>query len=352
MNPVDLKYAGFLSVRLERYSIKSTHPYRANFRCTVCGDSQKSRSKTRGWLLEKDNSAIYYCHNCGASMGMQKLLENHFPALYNDYVTDIIMEKKSLRRLEPKAKEKEEKVDNLEKLLQSRPKFTKKGSPLLRIKKVSSLPVGHPVRDYVEKRKIPVKQHHRLYYAPKFNKWVNSMLPNKLSREFDEPRLVTPFIDKDGNLFGFAGRSFDPKASLRYITIMLDDEMPKVFGLDQVDLEKPYYITEGQLDSLFLNNAMAMAGADGNAHGLHNNDNGVYVFDNEPRNKEIVERMQKVVDNGHKIVILSDKFSAYGKDINDMVLAGLKPVDIEMILENNTYSGLDAKLALMIWKRV
>lgn len=348
MNHIDLKYAGFLSTRLERFSIKSTQPYRANFRCPICGDSQKSKSKTRGWLLEKENSAIYYCHNCGASMGMQKFLENMYPSLYNEYVTDIIMEKKSLRKLETKVKE--ERVDNLETLLKSRPKFTKKGSPLLKIKKVSSLPVGHPVRNYVEKRKIPVNQHHRLYYAPKFNKWVNTMLPEKLNEKFEEPRLVTPFINKKGELFGFAGRSFDPKANLRYITIMLDENEDKIFGLNQVDFNKKYYVTEGQIDSLFLSNAIAMAGADGNSHGL--NDNAVFVFDNEPRNKEIVTRMQKVIDRGIKIVIWSEKLQKYGKDINDMVINGLSLIDIEMILDNNTYSGLEAKLALTIWKRV
>jgi len=348
VNHIDLKYAGFLSTRLERFSIKSTQPYRANFRCPICGDSQKSKSKTRGWLLEKENSAIYYCHNCGASMGMQKFLENMYPSLYNEYVTDIIMEKKSLRKLETKVKE--ERVDNLETLLKSRPKFTKKGSPLLKIKKVSSLPVGHPVRNYVEKRKIPVNQHHRLYYAPKFNKWVNTMLPEKLNEKFEEPRLVTPFINKKGELFGFAGRSFDPKANLRYITIMLDENEDKIFGLNQVDFNKKYYVTEGQIDSLFLSNAIAMAGADGNSHGL--NDNAVFVFDNEPRNKEIVTRMQKVIDRGIKIVIWSEKLQKYGKDINDMVINGLSLIDIEMILDNNTYSGLEAKLALTIWKRV
>lgn len=347
MNHIDLKYAGFLSTRLERFSIKSTQPYRANFRCPICGDSQKSKAKRRGWILEKDNSAIYYCHNCGASMGMQKFLENMYPSLYNEYVTDIIMEKKALRSLEPKAKEE---IKPLDTLVMARPKFTKSGSPLLKIKKVSSLPVDHPVRKYVEKRKIPIKQHHRLYYAPKFNAWVNSMLPEMLSDKFDEPRLVTPFIDKNGELFGFAGRSFDPKASLRYITIMLDEDRSKIFGLDQVDFDKRYYVTEGQIDSLFLSNAIAMAGADGNAHGL--NDNAVYVFDNEPRNKEIVARMQKVIDRGDSIVIWSEKLQKYGKDINDMVINGLNPIDVEFILENNTYSGLEAKLALTMWKRV
>lgn len=350
MDPIDLKYSSFLSSRLERFSVKQHQPYRANFRCPICGDSQKSVTKTRGWILEKDNSAIYYCHNCGASMALGRFLETMYPSMYNEYVTDKVMEKKTLRRLEPKAKE--EKIANLDTLLQSRPKFTKKGSPLLKIKKVSSLAVGHPVRKYVEKRKIPIKQHHRLYYAPKFNKWVNSMLPGKLSDKYDEPRLVTPFINKNGELFGFAGRSFDPNANLRYITIMLDEDESKIFGLDQVDFNKKYFVTEGQIDSLFLSNAVAMAGADGNTHGLRNIENAVYVFDNEPRNKEIVDRMQKVVDKGCSIVIWSDKLQKYGKDINDIVVGGISPIDVELMLDNNTYSGLEAKLALTIWKRV
>lgn len=345
MNHIDLKYVGILSTRLDRFSIKAHSPYRANCRCPLCGDSQKSKSKTRGWFLEKDNSAIYYCHNCGASMGLRKFLEIQQPALYHEYVTDSLLEKRKLKEYSTK----KEDIKPLDKLVHKRPKFTKDKSPLLKIKKVSSLSSDHPVKKYVEKRQIPTKQHYRLYYAPKFNKWVNTMLPDKLSEEYDEPRLVTPFIDRNGNLFGFAGRSFDPKANLRYITIMLDEDQNKIFGLDQVDFDKKYYVTEGQIDSLFLPNAIAMAGADGNAHDL--NDNAVYVFDNEPRNKEIVMRMQKVIDRGHKIVIWSEKLQRYGKDINDMVLSGLSPVDIEMILDNNTYKDLEAKLALTIWKR-
>ena len=350
MNHIDLKYSNFLSTRLDRFSIKSNNPYRANFRCSICGDSQKSQTKTRGWILDKDNSAIYYCHNCGASMSLSRFLETMYPSMYNEYVTDKVMEKRELNKIKPE--KKEEKIANLDTLLQSRPKFTKKGSPLLKIKKVSSLGVDHPVRKYVEKRKIPVNKHHRLYYAPKFNKWVNSMLPGKLNEKYDEPRLVTPFIDKNGEMFGFAGRSFDPKANLRYITIMLDEDKNKIFGLDQIDFNKKYYVTEGQIDSLFLSNAVAMAGADGNAAGLTNVENAVFVFDNEPRNKEIVTRMQKVVDRGYSIVIWYDKLQKYGKDINDLVMSGIKPIDVEMILENNTYSGLEAKLALTVWKRV
>ena len=348
MNHVDLKYCGILSTRLDRYEIKQTNPYEANFRCYVCGDSKKSTNKKRGWILDKGNKAFYYCHNCGYSRPLDYFLKDHFHSLYDEYVTDIVMEKKSLNRNVPKKQD----VKPLDKLVMAQPKFTNKSSPLRRIKKVSSLPSDHPVKKYVEKRKIPAKQHYRLYYAPKFNKWVNSIIPDKLNTKYDEPRLVIPLIDKNDVMFGFAGRSFDPKASLRYITIMIDEEMPKVFGLDTVDFDKKYYVVEGQIDSLFLTNAVAMAGADGNTHALENVDNAVFMFDNEPRNKEIVARMVKVIERGDKIVILPHSVSKYGKDINEMVMNGLTTADIELLLDNHTYSGLEAKLALTIWKRV
>ena len=116
------------------------------------------------------------------------------------------------------------------------------------------------------------------------------MIPGKMPRNNDEPRLVLPFIDTDGKMFGFQGRALR-SSSLRYITIMLDEYMPKIFGLDTCDFSKRYYVVEGPIDSLFLSNSVAMAGADGNGSGLSNTQNGVFIFDNEPRNKEIVTRM-------------------------------------------------------------
>ena len=342
MNLVDLKYSGILSTRLERYSIKSHTPYRANCRCPLCGDSQKSKHKARGWILEKDNSAIYYCHNCGASLSLRNFLKSVDGNLYNEYVVDIALEKGYKTKEQPVVKP-------LDKLTQRRPKFTKKGSPLLKIKKVSSLDFSHPVKKYVEKRRIPASRQYKLYYAPKFEVWTNSLLPGKLPEKHVKPRLVLPFIDKRGTVFGYQGRAFD-KESIRYITIMLDEDMPKIFGLDTVDFSKKYYVVEGPIDSLFLDNAVAMAGADGNASGLENVDNAVFVFDNEPRNKEIVARMEKALDKGYKVCIWPSNL--LDKDVNDMILSDIKPVDVQMIIDMNTYSGLEGKLKLSEWRRI
>jgi len=342
MNFIDLKYAGILSTRLEQYTIKNNSPYRANLRCPVCGDSQKSKTKARGWILDKDNKGWYYCHNCGISMNLGKFIEFINPSLYTEYVADTLLEKKAFEK--PKKE-----VKPLDKLKMKAPNFRKNNSPLLKLKKISSLSPNHYAKKYIEQRKIPTHQHYRLYFAENFNAWVNTIIPKKLDERYDEPRLVTPFIDKSGNLFGFAGRSFEPNAYLRYITIMIDEDKPKVFGIDQVDFTKPYFVVEGQLDALFISNCVAMAGADGNSEGLDYISNATYVFDNEPRNKEIVRRMEKVLKKGQKVVIWPDKF--IDKDINDMVLSGLTPLDIEMILDQHTYSGLEGNLRLSTWRK-
>ena len=130
---------------------------------------------------------------------------------------------------------------------------------------------------------------------------------------------------------------------------MIDENMPKVFGLDDVDFTKTYYVAEGPIDSLFLSNAVAMAGADGNASGLENTESAVFIFDNEPRNKEIVARMEKCLDKGYKVCIWPK--NVLQKDINDVILSGVTQASLELIIDNNTFSGLEGKLQLTYWRK-
>jgi len=222
------------------------------------------------------------------------------------------------------------------------PKFNKT-NPLSKIKKVSQLKYDHPIKKYIEKRKIPTKHHYRLYFAKKFKTWINEIIPNKFENVGkDEPRLVIPFLDQHGKCFGVSARGFDPKG-IRYITIMFD-ERPKIFGLDTVNFAQPYYIVEGAIDSFFLENAIAMNGAEGNGNAA--GDNAIYVFDAEPRNKEIHKRMEKVIKAGYKVCIWPTDVP--GKDINEIYLAGLDP---EKLIEDNTYQGLQAELKLSAWRK-
>lgn len=340
MNTNDLKYAGILSSRLERFSIKSYTPYRANCRCPICGDSQQSKTKARGWLLQREDNLLFYCHNCHASLGLGNFLKEFDMALYNSYVMD-----KGLDRFTPK---KPKDIAPLDKLVMKQPNFTKKGSPLLKIKKISSLNFDHRAKIYIQNRKIPASKQYKLYYAENFNGWVNSLLPGKMPG-LKEARIVLPFIDSSNRVFGFQGRALDD-SSLRYITIMLDESMPKLFGLNDVDFDDTYYVVEGPIDSLFIDNCIAMAGADGNASGLRNPENAVFIFDNEPRNKQIVERMEKCIEDGYKVFIWPDYI--VDKDINDVVLSlGITAIQLKSMIDKHTYSGLSGKLQISYWRK-
>lgn len=329
----DLHYAQMLSGRLDNFRIRSTNPYKINFRCPICGDSQKSRSKSRGWLLEKDNNFFYYCHNCGESQTFPYFIKTIDPLTYNDYVAEKFLKKDIKQEVVEFKTETEKKLSVIS------------DDHLRKLKKISQLNHDHALKRYIQKRKIPPHQHYRLYYAKKFKTWINGIIPNKFENaDKDEPRLVIPFFDNNGKMFGVSARGFNPNG-IRYITIMFDDR-PKIFGLDKVDFKKQYYIVEGALDSMFLKNSVAMAGAEGNTEGL-NMDNAVFVFDAEPRNKEIHKRMEKVIEKGHRIVVWPENVP--GKDINEMILNGL--TDIEKVLSQNVYKGLEANLKLTKWRK-
>ena len=332
---IDIQFAQMMSGRLEHFKIKHTNPYKINFRCPICGDSQKNRSKARGWLLERDNKFSYYCHNCGASHSFNNFMKTIDPLLYNDYIT---------QKFVANTTSTDTSKVNTEQFKAKAPVFIK--DPLKKIKKVSQLPFDHPVKKYITKRQIPSQHHYRLYFVQKFKTWINEIIPDKFDPEKigkDEPRLIIPFLDENGKCFGVSARGFDPNG-IRYITIMFD-ERPKIFGLDKVNFNEPYYIVEGALDSMFLSNAISMNGAEGNGNSA--NENAIYVFDAEPRNKEIHGRMEKVIKNGYKICIWPSDVP--GKDINDMYLNGLK--NVEKLIEDNTYKGLQAELKFQAWRK-
>lgn len=346
MHFVDLKYSNLLSNSLERFKVKSNLPYRANFRCPLCGDSQKSKIKARGWILEHNNHAYFCCHNGCGNKSFGEFLETLNPILHQEWTVEKLLDKNGLRSNTDQAVN-----DSVYK--KAAPKFRAlgAGSPLLKIKKISSLPFDHPAKKYVVDRLIPPEVHFRLYYVPKFKKFVNSIIPNKMeNEEVDEPRLIIPFIDQKGNLFGFQGRSFVPDAFLRYITIMFDDDHAKIFGQDQCKFEEKYYVFEGPLDSLFIKNSIAMAGSALDPRLLPNPENAVFVFDNEPRKPEIVAKIEKCIDLGFQVALWGPKIKH--KDVNDMILkGGMTASRVKWEIDRRTFTGLEAKLEFSEWRK-
>ena len=90
----------------------------------------------------------------------------------------------------------------------------------------------------------------------------------------------------------------------------------------------------------------ALCGSDGDL-GYLEGSNTILVYDNEPRNREIVNRIGKCIDRGETVVIWPN--GIVEKDINDMVIAGH---DVMSMLKLNTYSGLQAKIKFNNWKKI
>ena len=310
-----------------------------NLSCPYCGDSTKNKFKARGYLLVKKAEYYYYCHNCGISKNFDKFLSEHDAILYKEYKLEKLKDSSVL-----------EKSDNISINIvhrQAFPGYRRAGSPLRKLKKVSQLNWDHPVKKYILNRMIPNRFHAKLFYCPKFYQWTNSIVPGKFKKELrDEPRLIIPLLDEKSNMFGFQGRSLSSNNTLRYITILIDESKSKLYGLDDVNSSKVVYVVEGPFDSMFVSNAIAMTGSDATIPF----NNYVMVYDNEPRNDAIVKKMEKSINMGRKIVVWPSKIEH--KDINDMIMAGMRTADIKLIIDENTFDNLSAKMALNIWKRI
>jgi len=329
MSFIDAKFIQLVSPQLNKFVRKNDRTY--NFRCPYCGDSKKYQNKARGYFFKIKNDFVFKCHNCGVGRTFTNFLKDQSPMLYDQYVLERYKEGLTGKRTQTASPKFDFK----------KPVF--KPSNVVDLTPVSELNTEHPARDYLERRKI--EDLNLFYYCPKFKDWTNRQKKTFDTLRQDSARIIIPLRDKDGTMFGFQGRSLAPKAKIRYITIMLDDSMPKVYGLDRVDPTKEVYVTEGPFDSHFINNAIAMCGSDVNLSSYDYR--FVYTYDNEPRSREIVNKITSTIKAGHKVVIFPKSIKE--KDLNDMALAGH---DVQSLVESNTYSGLEATLKLNEWKRV
>ncbi len=337
MSWLQQKYIGLMSNQFAQFKRKSNTLY--NLRCPECGDSQRNKFKARGYLYQRDGKWFYKCHNCSYSVSFGNFAKKHSPELYKQYLLELISESDT----------KELPRDDVQEEPEIRGLW-----PLKQLKKISQLEHFHTAKLYIAGRKIPNPFHAKLYYCPDFVQWTNSIVPDKLKQsEKKDKRIIIPLIDKGKNLFGFQGRALDSDSKVRYITIIINSSMPKVFGLDAVDVTNTVYVFEGPFDSMFIPNSIAVCGSD-IAGALAqvkelNKDKVVVVFDNERRNPEILKSVEKCIEAGYNVCLWPDHIKH--KDINDMVLSGMSTADIKLTIDANTHKGLSAKLALSVFRR-
>ena len=332
---IDRSFLLQVSPKLQRFSKKKDDLY--NFRCPLCGDSQKNKLKARGFVYRKKNDYFYMCHNCGVSTTFYNFLKEVDPNLLKEY---------QLERYKNGTDNGNYPKPDFEEAKQEAPKFRK----ALELPSIDSLPEAHYAKVYIQKRRIPQAFHSQLYYAEDFAAFIQNLGIENTGLKEKDSRLVIPFYDKEKNLVALQGRALG-ESKLRYITIKLHEDNNKVYGLDRIDEDKLVYVVEGPIDSMFLDNAVATA--DSNLESITDvldKSKVVLVFDNEPRNKEIVNKMEHAIDNHFNVVIWPEFME--DKDINDMALSNFSPDEIQDIISKNTFVNLRAKAEFINWKKI
>lgn len=331
---LDQKYLLLISNRLPLFTKKSDHTF--NCRCIICGDSARKLKKARGYFFPNKNELMYKCHNCGASMFFSRFLKQTDNLLFQQYSLEKYSEgqpltsniKTQFKFEQPTFKNKEQRL--LDKLLV----------------RLDTLSEDSEVVKFCLERKIPRDKFNLLYYIENIKNIVELNDKYRESIRGEEPRLVLPFYDSSGELSAVTCRAIRGEA-LRYITVKVKEEGSYIFGLDSVDRDKTIYVVEGPIDSLFIENAIAVAGTSLNKISSLNLRDYVVIFDNQPRNKELVSLLDKSINNNNKVVIWPQ--SVEEKDINDMVLSGK---NVSKIIKENTFVGLHARAKFIAWKRV
>ena len=341
MLSLDVKYLRLVSSRLRNFKQKKEGLF--NFSCPVCGDSKKNLTKARGYAFAKGNDYFYRCHNCGVSTNVGNLIKHVDTTLHKEYV------------LERYSSGRSNNANSANAVLQiSAPKFGKlqKQKVFEHAEWCDKLPNQHFCLEYLKRRQIPKDAYKLLLFTSKYADFVTSIYPEHGKQLINDARLVIPFYDENDDLIAVSGRALETSdKSLRYVTVRTNQSQNKlIYGLDRIKSSEKILLVEGPLDSLFLNNCLASGDANLALTAKEIEGDITLIFDNEPRNKEILKMMNKAIDTGHSMVIWPE--SMEGKDINEMVMSGISPSEISDIISSNTFNGITAKLKFNMWKKL
>lgn len=332
-------YANMVGPRLEKFTVQQHVPYRANFRCPICGDSQKNKYRKRGFLLEKEGSMMFYCHNECGSMNFEKFLDEHHHDLYVDYKFELIQEWAANKR-----QEEAEAVAPI---------------PIVQVEvsDMDDVSDSYEVPEaiqYLGDRKIPKKFWDDIHYTDHFFQYVNSKLEDKFPPQYNKKidrRVIFPLRDEHGEIFGVIGRSVEQDSNLRYMTIKFDESKPKIFGLDRLDRSKHAYVVEGPIDSFFVDNCIALAGTDGSPNEVFDSSSQyTMILDNQPRHPSVIKKYEKYIRMGCRLMIWPTNM--VGKDINDLILDGMTQSELMELIKSNSYEGFQLHVMFNQWRKV
>lgn len=322
----DLKYIGFLSTRLRNFKQLKPRLFKFSHSC-----EDQTTNKARTYLYEKNNSVNVFCHHCGYSTTFHSFLKETDNSLFEEYQLEKLKESSSYTPQPIKQKPPE-------------PVIVSDEPKIIFFDQVKQ---DNPALQYLIKRKIPKQYWNRLGYVADFNKFASVYNDNFKPGKVKTPRLVLPFYDRDESVFCYSARAFG-REQPKYIKLTVDPNKEKIYGLWRINESQPIVVCEGQFDSLFIDNAVAVSGADYSGDWIQSRKNNIIILpDNDyKRNPQVYKLLEKSVNAGFKIAFLPETIP--WKDINDCIVKGnMSQVELNQLIHTNTKTGLAAKLELV-----
>jgi hypothetical protein len=329
---VDQTYIGLIGQRLNLFRQVKSDLY--NFRCPICGDSSKNEYKRRAYFYKNKSGEgfNFQCHNCGGSHSLYKFIEIVFPEFIKQYKFETFSSSgKSIGLIEEAIPFKK-----LEVIFDG-------------ITPMDLLPDDHPaVRYLLNERRLPVSLLERFLHVDKYVEWLKETTQDEDLKYKEHSRILIPYTNKNDHIYRYVARSYDSDYAAKYLYTDLDLGSP-IYNFYHVDHDKKIYAVEGQIDAMLIGQqAIALGNGKYDQHDLTSFKDCVIIPDNECRNVQIVNSLGKAIDSGLSVCIWP---TFYGKDINDMILNGLKIEEILEIVDSNTFSGIKAKIKFQQWRK-
>lgn len=256
-----------------------------------CGDNVNNIYSKRGYILKANDPWVYYCHNCGASTTAVKWMKNHFPVHYKNMMMEVMQNKKNTQ--------------------QSNITFTKKSGASERdesedtkgFQKLTKFP---DCVKYCEDRKIPKEIYSKWYYC---------------TTGIYYGRIVITFRNKQGRTYYYQCRSFNNKNGVKYLSRFGDHN--SIYNYYNVDPELPVVILEGPIDSIFVENSIAVTGLKLKGDKLKKFKKTYFLLDND---KSAYKKASELLCEERRYVFNWIKFlkdypcDVQIKDVNDFIL--------------------------------
>lgn len=334
---IDLKFAKLLGARLLNFKQKKADLFAFSHSCE---ERSKGKAKSRAYIYRRENSLYVKCHHCGICHRLSTFIQQESPPLADEYRMEVYREKVNSgdikqRIPEPKKKEPTVSVDSV----------------LDGLVPLTSLVKTHPAVLYAKKRAIPEEHFKHIFFCAKFFKYASRFKDSFLKMKGDYPRLVFPYFDANGRVYALTARAFGPEEP-KYIFLPIDEQKENIYGIWRIDPSKPIIAVEGQIDSLCIDNAVAVGGADYNSALLRSLQSKlVIVPDNDfIRNKQVADSVLKAIKAGYSVSLFPASFKY--KDINDALKKSkVTKQEIQNMILENVKHGAEAELELIFRRK-